>query len=114
MSVEEILVGLATETLKRAGMLAHGEGIGNLILSAGLVAVLIVAPLVLAIAYWMLRDSFRFGRDGFPWWVGAGVAAMFAGAGFWAAGWSGSWVGAPLLVAFGLGRGQRRRNCENA
>jgi hypothetical protein len=60
--------------------------------------------LLLCFIAWMLRDSFRFGRDGFPWLVAVGMAGLFGGMGFWLVGDLGALLGAPILVAFGCGK----------
>jgi hypothetical protein len=93
-------------------VLAHG---GFDILKAfkgtAVAAFIIVGFLLLCVIALMLRDSFRFGREGFPWLVAISMSALFGGVGFWLADHLGTLLGALLLVAFGYGRhaAHRRR-----
>lgn len=89
-----------------APVLAHGgwSDIFRTFEITGAVTVIVVSAVVVCVAALALRDLFRFGRDGSPWLVAAGAAALFGGVGFWAGGLLGALFGAPVLIAFGSGR----------
>jgi hypothetical protein len=70
----------------------------------GMVVVIGILAVVGLVGYFCVRDAYRFGRSGMSWMVGLLTPAIFSGVGYFAAGPIGTIAGAPLLVAFGLGR----------
>ena len=57
------------------------------------------------VSYFLVRDFYRFGRSGYSWLFAVVVSGIISGGGYYLAGPIGSVVvGAPFLVAFGLGR----------
>jgi hypothetical protein len=87
-------------------ILAHGglDGIVKMFEGTAAATFIVIGALSLCVIGWVLRDLFRFGRDGFPWLLAVGVSALFGGVAFWIMGWFGALAGAPVLVAFGFGR----------
>ena len=116
MAAEDIIFGLTELMLNRMGMFATLEGLDKIIRfikGAGVATLFLIGAFLLVFVYWMLRDMFRFGRQKFPWWVGAVAGTLFGAAGFWAAGPAGVSAGAPFLIAFGLGRWKAGRKEKN-
>ena len=84
--------------------MAHSEGFLTLLKTGGWVFLAILAAVCVVALYWMLRDSFRFGSNNFPWFVGFMIGIVFGAVGFLAADLPGTAIGAPFLVAFVLGK----------
>jgi hypothetical protein len=79
-------------------------GFDSFVTSVGMTVVVVIFVGVSLVGYFCIRDAYRFGRIGIPWFFGITLPAVFSVAGYWAAGLSGTVVGIPLLVAFALGR----------
>ena len=95
-------------------ILAHGlGGLLTMFEGATVATLIVIGALVLCVVVWAFRDLFRFGRDGFPWVVPVGVAALFGGFGFWIVGYVGVSIAVPILVAFGFGRYAAHRRREH-
>lgn len=71
----------------------------------GLLVVIGIYAVIALVGYFLARDFYRFGRRGFSWLFAVVASGIFSGGGYYLAGPIGSVVvGAPFLVAFGLGR----------
>ena len=84
-------------------LLAHGfiyEFVPNALGLAGIVCVVVVGG---GIVYFVVRDTFRFGRKRLPITWAIGVIALFTAAGFWAAGYFGLLAGPILAAVYALG-----------
>jgi hypothetical protein len=91
-------------------LLGHGfiyEFIPNLLSFAGLGCVVLIGG---GIAYFVVRDTFRYGRNGIPFGWAVVIIALFTGFGFWALRYGGLLVAPILGAAYALGRRQARRD----
>lgn len=79
-------------------------GFDEFTLGIGLLSVIGLLAIVGTAGYFCVRDAYRFGRKGMSWLVGLLAPAVFSGIGYFLAGAVGTLAGAPLLMAFGLGR----------
>src|SRR5436309_1986628 len=66
------------------------------------------------VGYFLVRDFFRFGRRGFPWLLAVIGSCIFSAGGYLLVGPVGTIVGAPFLVAFGIGRCRGQSSSESA
>ena len=80
------------------------QGLDGFIDGLGLTAVLGAFALLGLLCYFSIRDAYRFGRKGLSWFAGLVSSAILAGIGFCAAGPVGTVAGAPMLLAFGIGK----------
>lgn len=69
-----------------------------------MVVVIGILAVIGLVEYFCVRDSYRFGRKGISWYIGVITPAIFSGVGWLVAGPVGTLIGAPMIVAFGLGR----------
>ena len=76
----------------------------------GMVVVLGILAVVGLVEYLCVRDAYRFGRKGTSWYLGVITPAIFSGVGWFVAGPIGTVIGAPMVVAFGLGRNKANQN----
>ena len=89
-------------------LLAHGfvyEFVPNALGLAGIVCVLVVGG---GIVYFVIRDTFRFGKKRLPIGWAIGMIGLFTAAGFWAAGYAGLLIAPVLAVVYVLGWHQAR------
>jgi hypothetical protein len=80
---------------------------GYLLGLAGFICALVVGG---GIAYFVIRDTFRFGRRGIPVSWAIVIIALFSAFGFWAGRFWGLLVAPVLAVAYSLGYRQARRD----
>jgi hypothetical protein len=88
-------------------------GVGGELLDGPFLFMAGLATILGIFGYYVVRDGFRFGRDGMSWFIGAIGSGIFSGAGFFFAGRIGVVAGVPFLVAFGVGRYRRRCGNQN-
>jgi hypothetical protein len=88
-------------------LLAHGELIPNTLGIVGIICVFVVGGGVL---YFVVRDAFRFGKNGISVSWAVAIITLFAGLGFAVARYAGLLVVPILGVAYFLGRRNAIRN----
>ena len=94
----------------RMTLLAHGfayEFVPNALGLAGIVCVVVVGG---GIVYFVVRDTFRFGRKRLPIVWAIAIIALFTAAAFWAAGYVGLFACPVLGVVYALGWRQSRED----
>lgn len=89
-------------------------GFEEAIWGIGLLVVIGIYAVIALVGYFLVRDFYRLGRRGFSWLFAVIVSGILSGVGYYLAGSVGSVVvGAPFLVAFGLGRRGGQSSSQN-
>jgi len=94
-------------------ILAHGfDFIATGFSGIGAFVVICAGAVVLWVGCDVIRNAFRFGREGIPLLAVVSMATLFSGAAYFLVGFGGLFTGVALLLAFAVGRRLPKKSRE--
>jgi|SRR5690349_11634840 len=91
----------------------YGGPEGFILFWVMVITVVAVACIASFVIYCVIRDAYRFGHQRLSCLLMLLVSAIFSGAGYALAGWSGLPVGLVLLTVYGLGRRRAKKHAQD-